>query len=154
MNIDAPNTLSRRERQIMDVLYSCENGATVQQVRDALPDPPSYSSVRTLLGILEGKGHVAHRTDGVRYIYEPTRARQNAALGALRQLVQTFFGGSPAQAALTLLSHEETCLSPDDIERLTALTAQARQEGGAAATNTDAALAEPLSVPESVRQHL
>jgi predicted transcriptional regulator len=94
------NKLSRRERQIMDILY--KNGpSSVAEVLEALPDPPGYSSVRTLLRVLEEKGHVSHREDGKRYVYRPTRPREGVAGGALRRVVQTFFGGSVEQTVAT-----------------------------------------------------
>src|SRR5687768_6458536 len=89
--------LSRRERQIVDILYS--NGrATAAEVQAALPDPPSYSAVRAMLRILEEKGHVRHEQDGPRYVYVPTLARDNAKRSALQHVLKTFFDGSAAQA--------------------------------------------------------
>src|ERR1700749_3144315 len=89
--------LSRRERQIMDVLYKRQS-ATAGDVRAALPNPPSYSAVRATLRILEDKGHVRHEQDGPRYIYLPTLARDNAKRSAMRHMLQTFFDGSAEQA--------------------------------------------------------
>src|SRR5688572_1296816 len=95
--------LSRRERQIMDVLY--RNGqATAAEVLEALPDPPGNSAVRTLLRILEEKGHLTHTQEGVRYVYRPTQPRQSAARSALAQVVHTFFGGSVENAVASMLS--------------------------------------------------
>src|ERR1051325_11017584 len=89
--------LSRRERQIMDVLHA-RGQATAAEVLGALPDPPSYSAVRALLRILEDKGHVKHREDGTRYIYFPRPSRQTASRSALRRVVSTFFQGSTTEA--------------------------------------------------------
>jgi len=119
-------TLSRRERQIMDIVYQQER-ATAADVRAALPDPPSYSSVRALLGILESKGHLRHVKDGARYVYLPTRSRRGAAKSALQQVVQTFFAGSVEQTVATLLSVSDAPLSEDEWERLSALIDKAKE---------------------------
>ena len=119
--------LSRRERQIMDIVYQLGRVAAAD-VRAALPDPPSYSSVRALLGILETKGHLKHVKDGPRYVYLPTRPRANAAKSALRQVMQTFFAGSVEQTVATLLSVSDTPLSPDEWARLSALIDKAKEE--------------------------
>ena len=124
--------LSRRERQIMDILYRDEK-ATVQEVLAALSDPPSYSAVRALLRIMEEKGYITHHEDGVRFVYAPVHPRHNAAQNALQQLVQTFFGGSAANAALTLLSQSETRLSDAEIARLSRLIETAQQQSDAEA---------------------
>ncbi len=119
-------TLSRRERQIMDIIYRLERAAAAD-VLAALPDPPSYSSVRALLGVLESKGHLRHVKDGARYIYLPTRSRPTAARSALRQVVQTFFAGSVEQTVATLLSVSDAPLSEDEWERLSALIDKAKE---------------------------
>jgi len=119
-------TLSRRERQIMDIVYQQER-ATAADVRAALPDPPSYSSVRALLGILESKGHLRHVKDGARYVYLPTRSRRGAAKSALQQVVQTFFAGSVEQTVATLLSVSDAPLSEAEWERLSALIDKAKE---------------------------
>ena len=124
----APHDLSRRERQILDALYA--NGrATAAEVQHALPDPPSYSAVRTLLRILEDKGHVRHEQDGTRYVYTPTVERDSARRSALRHMLNTFFGGSATQAMAALLDEESIELSKKDIERLKAAIDRARKEG-------------------------
>ena len=108
---------SRREREIMEVLYR-QPGSTVSQVLEQMPDPPSYSSVRALLAILEQKGHVSHTKTGSRYLYTPATPRKEAARSALSQLVNTFFGGSTESVVATLLSTEELNLSVEQLNRL------------------------------------
>ncbi len=122
-----PPSLSRRERQIMDIIYE-QGRAAAADVRAALPDPPSYSSVRALLGILETKGHLTHVKDGPRYVYLPTRPRVSAAKSALRSVMQTFFGGSVEQTVATLLSVSDTPLSPEGASRLSAMIDAAQQK--------------------------
>jgi predicted transcriptional regulator len=121
-------TLSRRERQIMDVVYQ-QGRVSVADVHEALPDAPSYSAVRALLRILEEKGHLSHTEDGKRYLYAPTQPRPQAARSALNQIVQTFFGGSVERAVTTLLSSADTNLSAEELERLAALIDQAKEGG-------------------------
>lgn len=120
--------LSRRERQIMDVIYR-RSRTTVGEVKAELPDAPSYSAVRALLRVLERKGHVKHEQHGPRYVYLPTVPRERARQSALRQLVTTFFDGSAGQAAAALLDLSSADLSPDELARLARLIAQARKEG-------------------------
>jgi predicted transcriptional regulator len=120
--------LSRRERQIIDILYA--NGrATAAEVQAALPDPPSYSAVRAMLRILEEKGHVHHQQDGPRYVYVPTIARDNAKKSAMRHMLQTFFDGSAEQAISALLDDASTRMSDDELDRLARLIDQARRAG-------------------------
>ena len=121
-DLAAAPPLSRRETQIMDVLYRAGE-ASVADVLAALPDPPGYSSVRALLRVLEEKGHVTHAEDGKRYVYQPVRARQSAARSALRQVVRTFFAGSVAQTVASLISPAEADLSDEDLARLQTLIA-------------------------------
>ena len=121
-----PAALSRREREIMDVVYR-QGRATAQEVRDHLPDPPSYSAVRALLRILEGKGHLNHHQDGPRYVYVPTVPREKARATALRQLVRTFFDGSAGAAALALLDLSSD-LSDAELAQLEALVERVRRE--------------------------
>jgi len=121
------STLSRRERQIMDIIYQQER-ATAADVLAALPDPPSYSSVRALLGVLETKGHLRHVKDGARYVYLPVRSRRGAAKSALQQVMQTFFAGSVEQTVATLLSVSDAPLSEDEWERLSAVIDKAKGE--------------------------
>ncbi len=120
------DALSRRERQIMDIIYA-RGQATAAEVAAALPDPPSYSAVRALLRILEGKGHVRHQQHGPRYRFVPTIPRDRARRSALKNLVRTFFDGSTAQAAAALL--DQAKLTDDEVERLAAIIEKARQEG-------------------------
>src|SRR3954463_1854164 len=102
MHMTNHQDLSRRERQILDILYQ-RGQATAAEVQTALPEPPSYSAVRALLRILEDKGHVRHEQDGPRYLYVPTIARDNAQRSALKHILQTFFDGSAEQAISALL---------------------------------------------------
>jgi predicted transcriptional regulator len=117
-----PDTFSRRERQIMDILFA-RGRATAQEVREALADPPTYSAVRGLLRVMEGKGHVRHVREGARYVYMPTQARAGAARTALRQVLHTFFGGSVSRVVATLLSEAYGQLSDAELSRLSALIA-------------------------------
>ena len=120
--------LSRRERQIMDILYR-DGQATAAAVRAALPDPPSYSAVRAMLRILEEKGHVRHEQDGPRYVYVPTVGRDNAKRSALNHMLQTFFEGSAEQAISALLDDGAAKLSDVELDRLERLISQARKAG-------------------------
>lgn len=120
--------LSRRERQIMDVIYELQE-ATVSQVLERLPRPPSYSAVRALLRVLEQKGHLAHRQDGPRYVYAPTWPKERARRSALKHLLQTFFDGSTEEAVAALLDISEDNLSEEDYRRLLELVRKARKEG-------------------------
>jgi BlaI family penicillinase repressor len=109
--------LSRRERQIMDVVHA-RGEATAAEINAALPDPPSYSAIRTLLRILEEKGHLRHRADGPRYVYSPTESREKASRSALKRVVQTFFDGSLSGAVAALVDAGSGKLSRDELERL------------------------------------
>jgi predicted transcriptional regulator len=122
----ANDPLSRRERQILDILYA-KGSATAAEVRDAMDDPPSYSAVRALLRILEDKGHATHQANGTRYIYLPSVPLERARNSALTRIVKTFFDGSAAQAAAALV--DSGSLSKDELERLSALIDRARKEG-------------------------
>lgn len=119
--------LSRRERQIMEIVYR-RGAATASDVLAELPDPPSYSAVRALLRILEDKGHLRHEADGPRYVYRPTVARRTAGSRALRTLVETFFDGSPGMAAAALLDEGAARLSDAELDRLSSLIERARKE--------------------------
>jgi BlaI family transcriptional regulator, penicillinase repressor len=120
--------LSRRERQIMDILHA-QGRATAAEVLAALPAPPGYSAVRALLRILEEKGHVRHRREGARYVYVPRASPHKARRSALRRVVATFFQGSVAQAMAALLESADTELSETELCRLQQLIEKARKEG-------------------------
>lgn len=120
--------LSRRERQIMDVIYA-RGRATVAEVREGLPDPPSYSAVRALLRILEEKGHLRHEQDGPRYVFVPTVPAEKARESALRHLLHTFFEDSAEGAVAALLDLEASRLEPEEFERLAEMIERARREG-------------------------
>jgi predicted transcriptional regulator len=119
--------LSRRERQIMDVIYR-RGRATAAEVLEGLPDPPSYSAVRALLRLLEEKGHVRHEQDGPRYIKTPIVNRERARKSALKHVVRTFFDGSASDAVAALLDGEAK-LEDSELDRLSAMIQQARAEG-------------------------
>lgn len=120
--------LSRRERQIMDVLFRLAR-ATANEVLEAMPEPPSYSAVRAHLRTLEEKGHVKHEAEDLRYVYIPTMRPEQARQSAVTHLVDTFFGGSVAQAATALLDPKSSRLTTEELERLARLIDEARQEG-------------------------
>lgn len=101
-----PRKLTRREREIMDVLFAMETAASAEDIRGRLTDPPSYSAVRAMLAKLEAKGYVRHAEEGLRYVYSPTTSRAAARRAALQQLVRVFFGGSPGQTVTALLKQE------------------------------------------------
>lgn len=124
----APHNLSRRERQIMDVIYA-RGQATAAEVLEHLPDPPSYSAVRAMLRLLEEKGFLRHEQDGPRYLFKPTVARTKARKSALKQLLQTFFDGSTEQAVAALLDLSRSKLSAEELDRLAQMIEQAKQEG-------------------------
>ena len=128
MNSIDHRDLSRRERQILDILYQ-RGQATAAEVQAALPEPPSYSAVRALLRILEDKGHVRHEQDGPRYVYLPTVARDNAQRSAMRHMLQTFFDGSAEQAISALLDDSSAKLSSAELDRLARMIDTARKSG-------------------------
>ena len=120
--------LSRRERQIMELIYA-SGQATATEVLERLPDPPSYSTVRALLRILETKGHLRHTVDGTRYVFLPTVAPERARRSAMQSLLQTFFEGSPEKAVAALLDVSRSELSEEDLDRISRLIENAREEG-------------------------
>jgi len=126
--IPPTRNLSRRERQIMDVLFG-RGEATVADVMANIPDPPSYSAVRATLRILEEKGHIVHKEEGPRYIYLPAAAPDEARADALKHLVRTFFNGSPEQAVTALLQMSDAHLSDAEIERLRERIRASRKRG-------------------------
>src|ERR1700733_4464357 len=121
------DTLSRRERQIMDIIYA-RGEAAAADVHEALPDAPSYSSVRTLLRILEEKGHLKHREDGPRYVFMPTESRAKASRSALKRVLQTFFDGSLSSAVAALVDAEGNKLSPAELQRIEAIIKAAKSK--------------------------
>lgn len=128
MSRTPPDALSRRERQIMDIVYA-QGEASAAEVRAALPDPPSYSAVRALLAILVDKGRLKHRSEQGRYIYSPTRRRAQAGRSALRRVLNTFFEGSIEKAVAALLQGADAGLTQEDLKRLGQLIQQAQKEG-------------------------
>ena len=116
--------LSRRERQIMDVIYA-RGEATAAEVQSAVPDAPGYSAIRALLRILEDKGFLSHREEGSRYRYRPTQSPAQARRSALKQVVNAFFEGSLANAVAALVDTDEK-LAPDELSRLEAIIKKAR----------------------------
>lgn len=122
------HALSRRERQIMDVLYRSGKG-TAAEVLDAMPDAPSYSAVRAMLRILEEKGHLRHEQDGPRYVFLPAEPRDQAKQSALRHLVETFFEGSVEQTVAALLNGETKNMKPSELDKLSRLIEEARKKG-------------------------
>jgi len=120
--------LSRRERQIMDVLYRMGR-ATAAEVHQAIPDPPGYSAVRAMLRVLEEKKHIRHEEKDMRYVFIPVVPREKARRSAVRHLLDTFFDGSPEQAVATLLDVSSDKLSQEKFDQLTALIEKAKQEG-------------------------
>jgi len=120
--------LSRRERQIMDILYQ-RGKSSASEVRQAMPDAPSYSAVRAMLRILEEKGHVRHQAEGMRYVYLPTVARDKAKRSAVKHLLDTFFDDSPEQIVAALLDVSSTRLTREELDRMAEMIEQARKEG-------------------------
>ncbi|MGE0887343.1 MAG: BlaI/MecI/CopY family transcriptional regulator [Blastocatellales bacterium] len=120
--------LSRRERQIMDIIYS-RGQATAAEVQEGLPDPPSYSAVRAMLRLLEEKGYLKHEQDGPRYVFKPTIAREKARKSALKQMLETFFDGSTEQAVAALLNLSKSKMSEEELDRLSQMIESARKEG-------------------------
>ena len=117
--------LSRRERQVMDILYR-EGHATAARIRELMPDPPSYSSVRSLMRVLEEKGRVRHEEVGLQYVYSPSVPREQAKESAIGHLIRTFFDGSAEAAVTALVAGRE--FSRDELDRLGRLIAKAKKE--------------------------
>lgn len=118
--------LSRRERQIVEILYQ-RGKASASEVRASMPDPPSYSAVRAMLRVLEGKGHVKHQAEGLKYVYVPTVARDKAKRSAVKHLLDTFFSDSPEQVVAALL--DSTRLTREELDRMAEMIEKARREG-------------------------
>jgi predicted transcriptional regulator len=127
MKTAEPGHLSRRESQIMDIVWEL-GSASAAEVQERLPDPPSYSAVRALLRILEEKGHLRHEQDGARYLFVPTVPRDDARKTALKRLVRTFFGGSAESAMTALLDLEADELDEKALRRLARRIEEVRQE--------------------------
>ena len=121
-----PERLSRREREIMNILFALGDRASAEDIRAELSDAPSYSAVRAMLAKLEAKGHVRHREEGLRYVYYPTTPRQTARRAAVQQLLRVFFGGSAGEAASALLKDENW--TDDELESLSAEIERVRNE--------------------------
>jgi predicted transcriptional regulator len=123
-----PSPLTRREREIMDIRHR-RGRATAHEVLEDLAEPPSYSAVRTLLRLLEDRGHIRHEQDGPRYVYIPTVARHEAQRSAVAHLVYTFFDGSIEDAVATLVESSKPKLSAAELDRIASLVAKAKKEG-------------------------
>ena len=128
MGAKPPSGLSRRERQIMDIVYARKQ-ATAAQVRLAMADPPSYSAVRALLRILEQKGHLRHQAVAGKYVFFPIRQRSHAARGALRGILQTFFDNSASSAVAALLDVSDANLSDQELAEISHLIEKAKKRG-------------------------
>jgi len=126
--MSSPHRLSRRERQIMEIVYRLGE-ATAAQIHEQIEDPPSYSAIRALLRILVDKQHLQHREDGPRYVYSPTLSRSKARVGALAQVVNTFFDGSALQAVSALLGSSQGKLTDQELDELRELVEAARRKG-------------------------
>lgn len=120
--------LSRRERQIMDILYQ-RGKASASDVREAMKDAPSYSAVRALLRVLEEKGHIKHEADGLKYVYVPVVTRDKAKRSAVKQLLDTFFSDSPDQIVAALLDVSSRQLTRVELDRMAAMIEKAKKEG-------------------------
>lgn len=119
---------SRREREILDALYKLGK-ASAAEIRAEIPDPPTYTAIRTHLAILERKGHVRHVSDGTRYIYEPLVAREQMGRRAIDSLLKTFFDNSVERAVAAMLTREDANIPREDLDRLAQLIEKAKQEG-------------------------
>jgi predicted transcriptional regulator len=121
--------LSRRERQIMDIVYACGQ-ATASQVLREIPDPPTRTAVRTFLRILEEKGHLRHEKSGREFVFRPTHPRESAGKSALRRLLDVFFEGSIERAVAAHLSEPDAALTPQQVRKMSELIRQARKRKG------------------------
>jgi|SRR5947209_1024200 len=126
--IRKPDPFSRREREIMRIIFR-HGKASASEVRQEMHEPPSDSAVRAMLRILEEKGHLTHEQDGLRYVYIATRRRDEARRSALRDVLTTFFDGSPARVMATLLDEHRARLSAEDLDELERAIERARKEG-------------------------
>ncbi|MGA3236792.1 MAG: BlaI/MecI/CopY family transcriptional regulator [Bryobacteraceae bacterium] len=128
MLLNRQQGLSRRERQIMDILYRAGK-ASASDVLNAMPDPPSYSAVRAMLRVLEEKGHVKHQEEGLKYVYAPVVARDKAKRSAVKHVMETFFNGSAEQIVAALLDVSSTRLTRDELDRMAEMIEKAKKEG-------------------------
>jgi predicted transcriptional regulator len=128
MRKDGHRNLSRRERQIMDILYR-RGRATAAEIHEEMPEPPTYSAVRAKLRVLEEKGHVRHEEEALRYVYLATLPRETARRSALRHMVSTFFEGSVEEAVAALLDLSAANLSKKDLDRISNIIEEAKKEG-------------------------
>ena len=127
MRKDGHRNLSRRERQIMDILYQ-RGRASASEILETMADPPTYSAVRAKLRVLEEKGHIRHEEEALRYVYVPVVARDSARRSAMRHMLSTFFDDSVEQAVAALLDVSSANLAPADLDRISRLIEEARQE--------------------------
>jgi BlaI family penicillinase repressor len=125
--VNALGGLSRRERQIMDILYQ-RGKASASDVREAMEDAPGYSAVRAMLRVLEEKGHVKHQAEGLKYVYVPVVAREKAKRSAVKHLLDTFFAGSPEQIVAALLDVSATRLTREELDRMSEMIEKAKRE--------------------------
>jgi BlaI family penicillinase repressor len=128
MLLNRQQGLSRRERQIMDILYRAGK-ASAADVLNAMPDPPSYSAVRAMLRVLEEKGHVKHQEEGLKYVFAPVVARDKAKRSAVKHVMETFFNGSAEQIVAALLDVSSTRLTREELDRMAEMIEKAKKEG-------------------------
>ncbi len=126
--MSAVEGLSRRERQIMDILYQ-RGKASASEVREAMEGAPGYSAVRAMLRVLEEKGHVKHQEEGLKYVYLPVVAREKAKRSAVKHVLDTFFAGSPEQIVAALLDVSAARLTPEELDRMADMIEKAKREG-------------------------
>jgi len=126
--VSSATGLSRRERQIMDILYQ-RGKSSASEVREAMANAPSYSAVRAMLRVLEQKGHIRHQAEGMRYVYVPTVPRDKAKRSAIKHLLDTFFNDSPEQVVAALLDISSTRLTRKELERMAVMIEKAKREG-------------------------
>ncbi len=126
--MSAIGQLSRRERQIMDILYR-RGKASASEVRETMEDAPGYSAVRAMLRVLEEKGHVRHQEEGLKYVYLPTVARDKAKRSAVKHVLDTFFSGSPEQIVAALLDVSASRLTREELDRMSEMIEKAKKEG-------------------------
>jgi predicted transcriptional regulator len=126
--VSAFGSLSRRERQIMEILYQ-RGKASAAEVREGMPDAPSYSAVRAMLRVLEEKGQIKHQEEGLKYVFTPVVAREKAKRSMVKHVLDTFFNGSPEQVVAALLDVSSTRLTREELDRMAGMIEKARKEG-------------------------